>query len=108
MSPIRPSRHPAAGRTAGGAPQWEVADIFRLSGAAYRAASPRPRSAPQVMHDRTVCRTAQRGGHTEQCPPGGGERYASHACRKRHWPKCQTLLQAPWVADRHAERLPVP
>jgi Putative transposase/Transposase zinc-binding domain len=60
------------------------------------------------MHDMTVCRTAQLGGHSEQCPHCGFERYAYNSCRNRHCPKCQTLTRAQWVADRQAELLPVP
>lgn len=56
----------------------------------------------------TVCRTPQLGGHIEQCPHGGFARYAYHSCRKRHYPKCQTMTGAQWVADCQAECLPVP
>ena len=67
-----------------------------------------PLSAHKVMHDMTVCRTAQLGGHTAQCPHGGFERYAANACRNRHCPTCQTLTKAQGVADRQAALLPVP
>ncbi|MBI3326734.1 MAG: IS91 family transposase [Nitrospinae bacterium] len=55
-----------------------------------------------------VGRTAELGGHTEQCPHCGFERHASNSCRNRHGPTCQTLTKAQWVADRQAELLPVP
>ena len=99
-----PSREDGGLRT----PPWEVADLFRLSGEASRAASPMPPSAHKVMHDMTVCRTAQLGGHTAQCAHCGFARYASHSCRNRHCPTCQTLTKAQWGADRQAELLPVP
>lgn len=89
-------------------PQWDVADIFRHYGETYRAAHPIPLSHQKVMHDIVVCRTAQLGGHTEQCPTCGFERYASNSCRNRHCPRCQTCTQVHWVEARKAELLPVP
>lgn len=90
------------------APCWEVADIFRHSGDAYRNAHPMPPAPQKVMHDIVACRTAPLGGHAEQCPHGGFERYAYHACRHRHGPQCQVLTKAQWREDRNAELLPVP
>jgi hypothetical protein len=91
-----------------GAPQWEVADIFRLYGERYRRAHPIPPAHRQVMRDIEVCRTAQLGGHAEHCPTCGFERYAYNSCRNRHCPKCQTFTKVQWVEDRKAELLPVP
>ena len=69
------------------APQWEIADIFRLYGESYRQAH--PVSAPQdkVIDAIMACRTAQLGGHAEQCPQCGFERYAYNSCRNRHCPR---------------------
>src|SRR5688572_14548324 len=55
-----------------------------------------------------ACRTAQLGGHAEQCPQCGFERYAYNSCRNRHCPKCQTGTTANWVEARRAELLPTP
>lgn len=44
----------------------------------------------------------------EQWPQCGFERYAYHSCRNRPCPKCQSFTKAQWVADRQADRLPVP
>ena len=90
------------------APQWEVADIFRLYGEMYRRAHPMPPAHQKVMRDIEVCRTAQFGGHAEHCPTCGCERYASNSCRNRPCPKCQTCTKVQWVEDRKAEVLPVP
>jgi hypothetical protein len=56
----------------------------------------------------TACRTAVLGGHVEQCDDCGATRIAYNSCRNRHCPKCQGLARARWLADRHAELLPVP
>jgi hypothetical protein len=90
------------------APQWEVADIFRLDGETYRRAHPVPPAQQKVMCDLEACRTAPRGGHAERCRTCGFERYASNACRNRHCPTCQTFTQVQWVEARQAELLPVP
>lgn len=89
-------------------PTWEVADILRLYGETYRAASRVPPSHHKVMHDLMVCRTAHLGGHAEQCPQCGFERYAYNSCRNRHCPTCQTLTKEQWVEARQADLLPVP
>jgi hypothetical protein len=48
------------------------------------------------------------GGHAEQCPQCGFERYAYNSCRNRHCPTCQTITKANWVAARRAALLPTP
>lgn len=100
--------HPAAGRQKGGPPQWEVADILRLYGHAYSATHPVPPPHQKVMRDLVACRTAELGGHAEQCAQCGFERYAYNSCRNRHCPKCQTLNKAKWLEARKADLLEVP
>ena len=108
MHPVTSDCPLAAGRADHDTPRWEVADIFRLSGDAYRAAHPMPPSHQNVMHDMAVGRRAQLGGPAECCANGGFERYASPACRNRPCPTCQTRTQVPWVEARQADLLPVP
>ncbi len=108
MHPVTSGCPLAPGRADHDTPRWEVADIFRLYGEAYRAAHPVPPSHQNVMHDIAVCRTAQLGGHAECCSNCGFERYAYNSCRNRHCPKCQTLTKVQWVEDRKADLLPVP
>ena len=88
-------------------PAFEVADIVRLFGAAYREARPVPLSHQRVLHAIEVCRTAALGGHIEQCDQCGYRRPVYNSCRNRHCPKCQTLARAQWLADRQTELLPV-
>ena len=90
-----------------GRPRWEVADIFRLHGEAYRHTHRLPSAQLKVMRAIEACRTIALGGHTEQCDACGFTRNAYNSCRNRHCPKCQALAKARWVAAREAELLPV-
>ena len=89
-------------------PGWEVADIFRQHGSAYRASRRLTPTQRKVMWAIESCRTAALGGHKEVCTSCGHERHAYNSCRNRHCPKCQSLTKAQWLADRKAELLPVP
>lgn len=55
---------------------WEVADIFRQYGHAYRCHNGMPPSHTKVMLDIVTCRTAYLGGHIEQCDVCGIEKNA--------------------------------
>lgn len=88
-------------------PAYEVADIFRLYGAAYRERHPLPLQHRRVLDAIEHCRTAALGGHLEQCDHCGYRRPVYNSCRNRHCPKCQGLARARWLADRQAELLPV-
>jgi hypothetical protein len=89
-------------------PKFEVADVFRRYGPAYRQehAGSLSRGQRRVMSAIELCRTAALGGHLEQCDSCGHQRPAYHSCRNRHCPKCQSLARAQWLRDRQAELLP--
>jgi len=84
----------------------EVADIFRIYGNDYSKNHSLPYTHKKVMHHITVCRTAELGGHMEQCDKCGFKRNAYNSCRDRHCPKCQSLAKEKWLNDRKAELLP--
>ena len=84
----------------------EVADIYHLYGDTYRQSHSLPYEKIKVMHHIEVCRTAQLGGHVEQCDQCGFEQNAYNSCRDRHCPKCQCLVKEQWLNDRKAELLP--
>jgi hypothetical protein len=88
-------------------PTLEVADIFRLYGAAYRDTHSLPLEQLRVMRAIEVCRTAALGGHVEQCGHCDYTRIAYNSCRNRHCPKCQNTERAKWLEARRAELLPV-
>ena len=91
---MHPAACPAAGEGVPAPPRLELADVFRLYGAGYRAAHPLPASHLRVMKDIETCRTAALGGHLERCSACGFERPAYDSCRNRHCPKCQALAKA--------------
>ena len=88
-------------------PRWEVADVFRQYGGAYRCAHRLPLSHLKVMRAIEVCRTESLGGHVERCDTCGFERHAYNSCRNRHCPKCQALAKAAWLEARKADLLDV-
>ena len=90
-------------------PQLEVADIFRRFGPAWRAANAGHLSLAQrrVMRAVELCRTAELGGHVEQCADCAHTRIAYNSCRNRHCPKCQGAAARDWLAAREADLLPV-
>src|SRR4051794_24447603 len=55
-----------------------------------------------------LCRTAELGGHVEQCEACAHTRIAYNSCRNRHCPKCQWAAARAWLEAREAELLPVP
>jgi hypothetical protein len=85
--------------------QVELADIFRLYGNDYRRSYAVSYEQLKVMHHIEICRTAELGGHVEQCDRCAFEQIAYNSCRDRHCPKCQTLTKEQWLNDRKAELL---
>lgn len=84
--------------------RWEVGDIARRYGPAYRC-SPEHR---RVLRALAQCRTAALGGHLEQCASCGTTRPVYNSCRNRHCPKCESLAQAAWRDAQQALLLPIP
>jgi hypothetical protein len=87
----------------------EVADIFRLYGPAYREAHANSMTSGQlrVMHAIEVCRTAELGGHIEQCDRCAHQINTYNSCANRHCPKCQSLARAKWLEKQRAQVLPI-
>jgi predicted Zn-ribbon and HTH transcriptional regulator len=86
--------------------QPELAEIFRRYGEEYRERASLSYKKIKVMRHIETCRTAELGGHVEQCNECGFERIAYNSCRDRHCPKCQTITKEQWLNDRKAELLP--
>lgn len=86
-------------------PALEVATIVRTHGAAVRRQHLLSREQRQALRAIAVCRTPALGGHVDVCTACGLERPTYHSCRNRHCPKCQSLAQARWIAQRMARVL---
>ncbi len=90
-------------------PKFEVADIFRAHGPAYRRDHAGHLNRPQlrVMSAIENCRTAALGGHVSACTKCGHQHIAYNSCRNRHCPKCQGTASRDWMAARIEDLLPV-
>jgi hypothetical protein len=90
-------------------PAWEVADILREHGEAFRAkyGALLTLEQKQTLRQLAVCRTAALGGHVQRCLDCGHERIAYNSCRNRHCPKCQALARAHWLERQVQHLLPV-
>lgn len=88
-------------------PAFDLADIFRHYGDAYRQAHRLPRQQLRVMRAITACRTAALGAQVEVCDHCQHTRVVYRSCRNRHCPKCQSRERAQWFEARMAELLPV-
>jgi hypothetical protein len=89
-----------------GRPRFEVADVFRAHGEAYRQRHSLSGDQLKVMRAIEACRTEALGGHLDVCPECDYSRPAYNSCRNRHCPKCQSLVGARWVEQRLARLLP--
>ena len=89
-------------------PPFEVADIVRAYGGAFRATHPVSHEQAKVLRAIAQCRTAALGGHVEVCEACGREQICYDSCRNRHCPKCQGAARAKWLAAEQALLLPVP
>jgi hypothetical protein len=87
----------------------EVAEIFRLHGAQYRAkyAQRMLRSHLRAMQDIELCRTASLGGEVYVCKKCERYRYSYHSCKNRHCPKCQNEQANEWLEEQKEFLLPV-
>jgi len=89
-------------------PRFEVADVFRAHGEAYRQSHMLSGDQLKVMRAIEACRTAALGGHLDVCPDPDCDfqRPSYNSCLNRHCPKCQSLAQARWIEQRIERILP--
>jgi hypothetical protein len=90
-------------------PAFQVADVFRRHGEAYREANADhlDRCQRRVMAAIEACRTAALGGHVLCCTKCGRKEIAYCSCRDRHCPTCQGSAARAWLEARQADLLPV-
>ena len=84
----------------------EVADIFRIHGAAWRQTQFGHLSLGQlkVMSAIEQCRSAALGGHVLYCEACAHDQIAYNSCRNRHCPKCQARAARQWLESRQTAR----
>ncbi len=88
-------------------PQWEVADVFRDHGPAWRHDRALSLASLKAMSAIERCRSAALGGHVLRCDQCTDVQIAYNSCRNRHCPKCQGSAAKRWLSDRQADLLPV-
>ena len=81
-------------------PRFEVADVFRAFGQAYRASHALSSEQAKVFDAILACRTVTLGGHLDVCTECGFEQPACDSCRDRHCSECQSLAAVRWVEAR--------
>jgi hypothetical protein len=88
--------------------QLEIADVFRLYGAAYLDTYDHRTSNEQrhVLKNIVSCRTSALGGHVKKCDKCGHQEVYFNSCRDRHCPKCQAAARAEWLEARAQDLLP--
>jgi len=85
----------------------EIQDIFNQHGDEYRRNHKLPLHILKTMVAIEACRTAELGGHVDECNECGHMRISYNSCRNRHCPKCQTLSKERWLEKRIEDLLPV-
>ena len=91
-------------------PPLEVADLVRAAGERFVETSRGwlNRQHLKVLTAIRRCRTAELGGHLDECSDGGYQTAISYnSCRNRHCPKCQAGTRKRWLEARRKELLPV-
>jgi hypothetical protein len=89
-------------------PKFEVADVFRKYGDAYRRKHHVSWEQSKAMRDIVNCRTAALGGYVEQCDTCARIRIRYCSCKNRNCPKCGAFEKAQWLARQEVKLLPIP
>jgi hypothetical protein len=90
-------------------PALELADLVRAAGQAFIDSNRGWLSPQQLKTLRAIqrCRTAELGGHLDECTRCGHQAISYNSCRDRHCPKCQSNARHRWLDSRRRELLPV-
>lgn len=89
-------------------PKYEVADVIRQYGDAYRRKYHASWEQEQAMRDIINCRTAALGGYVEECDKCARLRVRYCGCRNRNCPKCGAYKKAQWLTKQEVKLLPGP
>ena len=61
----------------------------------------------KVLQAISSCRTAELGGHIDECGDCGHLKISYNSCRNRHCPKCQGVNKEMWIIQQEDMLLPV-
>ena len=86
----------------------EAQDILEKYGLEYYQKHRMSEEQYKAMMNILKCRTAELGGHVDECEECGYTHVLYNSCRNRSCPKCQTLKKVKWIDARKEELLPVP
>lgn len=89
-------------------PKYEVADVFRRHGKAYRRRYHVSWEQFKAMRAIVNCRTAALGGYVEECDRCARFRVHYCSCKNRNCPKCGAFEKAQWLARLEQKLLPIP
>ena len=91
-------------------PTLEVADIVRTHAQPFIERYRTQLSYRQLKALTAIarCRTAELGGHVDDCPRCGHTAISYNSCRNRHCPKCQAQARQRWLTAREKELLSTP
>jgi len=89
-------------------PEFEVADVIRQYGDAYRRKYHVSWEQEKAMRDIVKCRTAALGGYVEECDTCGRLRIRYCPCKNRNCPKCGAFKKAQWLVKQQVKLLPGP
>ena len=85
----------------------ELQDVVNEFGPAYLERHQLPLHQLKVLTAIENCRTANLGGHMDECDECGHIHISYNSCRNRHCPKCQKLASERWIEQRKELLLPV-
>jgi len=88
-------------------PPFEVGDLFRDYGPAYRAQHALTREQSTALTALANCRTKELGGHLEECDQCGHQEISYNSCRNRNCPKCRASQRRTWVEERARDLLSI-
>lgn len=85
----------------------DLQSIFKRYGNEYKENHRLPIKIIKTMKVIENCRTAEMGGHVDECDECGHLRVSYDSCRNRHCPKCQTFAKEKWIEERKKDLLPI-
>lgn len=84
-------------------PQYELADIVRTHLAQWEVSGQFNNYEISALRDIASCRTADLGGHVNQCSHCGHQHISYNSCRNSNCPKCGATKRLRWLMQRRED-----